>query len=117
MTTSTTPNWRQAFNQWEEAVAPVLEEITASSGFHDLLAVATRMNATMAEEAEKLSRQWLHAFNLPAATDISKLRHQIAGLEQEVKATKRLVKQQADDQAVPDEGRAVLNLVDNANGS
>jgi hypothetical protein len=74
------------FNSWEKAVAPGLEDLTASTGFRDLMAVGLKANADLAREIEKASRQWLHLWNLPAATDVRKLRKQVAGLERELVA-------------------------------
>jgi hypothetical protein len=81
-----TPLWRQMFNSWEKAVAPGLEELTASNGFRDVMAAGLKVNADVAREIERASRQWLHLWNLPAATDIRKLRKQVSGLERELLA-------------------------------
>lgn len=88
---SETPAWRQMYDAWEKAVAPGLEEMTASSGFQDILASAAKMNANLAKEMERASRRWLHMWNLPAATDVRSLRRQIADLESELKAVRRAV--------------------------
>lgn len=79
-----TPLWRQMYNSWEKAVAPGLQEVTASNGFRDLLAVALKTNADIAREIERTSRQWLHLWNLPAASDVRRLRQQITGLERDL---------------------------------
>ncbi len=81
-----TPLWRQMYNAWEKTVSPPLQELTASTGFRDLMALGLRTNAEIAREVERLSRQWLHLWNLPAATDVRKLRKQVAGLERELLA-------------------------------
>ncbi|MEM9561377.1 MAG: hypothetical protein AAGA93_02085 [Actinomycetota bacterium] len=81
-----TPLWRQVYNAWEQAVSPPLQELTSSTGFRDLMALGLRTNAEIAREVERLSRQWLHLWNLPAATDVRKLRKQVAGLERELLA-------------------------------
>lgn len=88
------PTWRRLFNAWEEAVAPGLEEMTASTGFRDIMASATRANATLAEQIERTSRQWLHLWNLPTATDVRKLRRQVSGLERELRAIRRELEEQ-----------------------
>ena len=58
----------QLFHMLGEAVAPGLEELTASSEFRDVTAHHGQPAARKRSEAA--SRQWLHALNLPAATDI-----------------------------------------------
>lgn len=81
---SDTPLWRQMFNTWEKSAAPGLQEMTASSGFQDLLALAAQANTSVAQEMEKASRAWLHMWNLPAGTDVRSLRRQVASLEREI---------------------------------
>ena len=76
--------WRRAFDAWEKAVAPGLEDLTASQEFRDTLAMATKLNAAARRQAERNTRMWLHAFNVPTATDVRKLRRQISSLEKEV---------------------------------
>ena len=80
-----TPVWRQLFDSWEKAVAPGLEDMTASSQFRDALATMTRATGSIQSETERMSRQWLHLWNLPAAGDVRALRRQIASLDKEVK--------------------------------
>jgi len=78
------PAWRRAFNAWEKSTAPALEDLTASTGFRDLLAAGVRWNNAIAEQVERTSRQWLHLWNLPAATDVRRLREQVARLQTEI---------------------------------
>lgn len=93
---SNSPTWRQMFDAWEKAVAPGLEEMTASPGFQDVLALSARLNASVTAEAERLSRQWLHFWNLPTATDVRKLRQQISTLEREVQTLRRSLRDESD---------------------
>lgn len=86
------PRWRQLFDTWEKAVAPGLEDLTASTEFRQAIGSATKLNAAMARQVEAASRQWLHAMNLPTASDVRKLRRQIASLEDEVSALRRAVR-------------------------
>jgi len=81
-----TPLWRQVYNSWEQAVTPGLQQVTASNGFRDLMAMGMKANADLTREIERASRQWLHLWNLPAATDVRRLRQQVSGLERELLA-------------------------------
>lgn len=81
-----TPLWRQVYNSWEQAVTPGLQQVTASTGFRDLMAMGMKANADLTREIERASRQWLHLWNLPAATDVRRLRQQVSGLERELLA-------------------------------
>jgi len=81
-----TPLWRQVYNSWEQAVTPGLQQVTASTGFRDLMAMSMKANADLTREIERASRQWLHLWNLPAATDVRRLRQQVSSLERELLA-------------------------------
>ena len=84
-----TAAWRQMYNEWEKAVAPGLEQLTASDGFRDVMAIGTQITRAVMTETEKMSRQWLHMWNLPAAGDVRNLRRQIASLDKEVQSLRR----------------------------
>ena len=86
-----TPLWRQAFNAWEKAASPVLQQTATSPAFRDLMRVSTRVNKAVAAEFEQASRQWLHAMNLPAATDLHRLRSQVRELQKELEGVRQAV--------------------------
>ncbi|MFT7646275.1 MAG: hypothetical protein ACI8Y4_001009 [Candidatus Poriferisodalaceae bacterium] len=81
--------WRKMYNRWEAAVAPSLEQATASDAFRDIVAVGMQMTRTIRDETEKAGRQWLHMWNLPAAGDVRNLRRQISSLDLEVQSLRR----------------------------
>lgn len=86
-----TPLWRQAFNAWEKAASPVLQQTATSPAFRDFMRVSTRVNKAMAAEFEQASRQWLHAVNLPAATDLRRMRAQVRELEKELHGVRQAI--------------------------
>ncbi len=94
------PLWRQAFNSWEKAAAPLLEQTAASPAFRDFLRVSVRVNKAVAAEFESASRQWLHAMNLPAATDVRKMRSQLRQLDAELQRVQRTLGDLAADTAL-----------------
>ena len=53
--------------------------------------VSTRVNKAVAAEFEQASRQWLHAMNLPAATDLHRLRSQVRELQKELEGVRQAV--------------------------
>lgn len=83
--------WREIYNQWEKAVAPGLQEFAASDGFRDFMAAGAKVTSAFTAEFERASRSWLHFWNLPAATDVRKLRQQVASIDREIKGLKSLV--------------------------
>lgn len=76
--------WRAMYDQWERASAPMLEQIAGSDAVRDVIAVSLSASKAVMAETERLSRQWLHAWNLPAAGDVRQLRTEIARLSAEV---------------------------------
>lgn len=88
------PLWKQLFDTVEKAAAPVMAEATSSSGFAEIMKVGLKINADMQNQAEALSRQWLHAWNLPAAGDLAYLKGQIGSLEAEVRSLRRTLESQ-----------------------
>lgn len=83
--------WREMYNEWEKAVAPGLQELTASDGFRDLMAAGAKVTSAFTAEFERASRRWLHFWNLPAATDVRRLRQQVASLDREIAGLKSAV--------------------------
>jgi hypothetical protein len=83
--------WREIYNEWEKAVAPGLQQFAASDGFRDFMAASAKVTSAFAAEFERASRRWLHFWNLPAATDVRKLRQQVAAVDRELKGLKNLV--------------------------
>lgn len=83
--------WREIYNEWEKAVAPGLQQFAASDGFRDFMAASAKVSSAFAAEFERTSRRWLHFWNLPAATDVRKLRQQVAAVDRELKGLKNLV--------------------------
>ena len=94
------PLWRQAFDSWEKAASPVLQKTAVSPGFRDFMRVSTRVNKSVAAEFEKASRQWLHAMNLPAATDVRRLRAQLRELDKELHGLRSAVESLAEDATI-----------------
>lgn len=83
--------WREIYDEWEKAVAPGLQQLTASDGFRDFMAASAKVTSALTAEFERASRRWLHLWNLPAATDVRKLRQQVAAVDRELKGLKNLV--------------------------
>ncbi|WP_419945503.1 poly(R)-hydroxyalkanoic acid synthase subunit PhaE [Candidatus Poriferisodalis sp.] len=83
--------WREIYNEWEKAVAPGLQQFAASDGFRDFMAASAKVTNALTAEFERASRRWLHFWNLPAATDVRKLRQQVAAVDRELKSLKNLV--------------------------
>ncbi len=79
------PRWRQAFDAVERRVTPRAEEVVRSEAFA-VGAALTRRAATLARgSARDLTTRAWHLLNLPAGTDVSRLRAQVGALDREVR--------------------------------
>jgi hypothetical protein len=81
----TGPLWRQAFDAAERAVAPRAEDLVRSEYFSLATAVVRRARTVAGRSVQGLSARAWHLVNLPAGSDISRLRAQIGSLDREVR--------------------------------
>jgi hypothetical protein len=79
------PLWRKGFDLVEGAAGRRLEDLVRTGGFAQALGLAARARADVAAAVERRTRGALHLFNLPAASDVTRLRRQVAALDHEVR--------------------------------
>ena len=79
------PPWRRAFDALERGTAGPLEQAVATGAFADALALAVKARGRVRSEMERQSRRVLHAWNLPAASDIARVNRRIAELESQIR--------------------------------
>jgi hypothetical protein len=82
---STPPRWRQAFDTVERAVAPRAEELVRTPYFSLGVALARRAQTLAGRSVQDLTARAWHLVNLPAGSDVSRLRAQIGALDREVR--------------------------------
>ena len=79
------PRWRQAFDAVERRVTPRAEEVVRSEAFA-VGAALTRRAVTLARgTARGATTRFWHLLDLPAGTDVSRLRAQVGALDREVR--------------------------------
>jgi hypothetical protein len=83
--TPAAPLWRQAFDAAERAVAPRAEQLVRTPYFALGTALARRAQTLAGQSVQRLSARAWHLVNLPAGSDISRLRAQIGSLDREVR--------------------------------
>jgi hypothetical protein len=81
---SKAPLWLHTIHRLERAIGGPLECALHSDTYFDLVAEATRARGRAGRTVEGLSRRWLHLLNLPAGSDIRRLREQLARMERRV---------------------------------
>src|SRR4051794_38202152 len=85
------PLWRRMFDSWNAQVGTRLEQVVRTDAFADQAAWIAGLNRRRNEMAEQMSRRLLHAWNLPTAGDVAKLKRQVESLERQLhKANKTL---------------------------
>ena len=79
------PLWRQAFDAAERAVTPRAENLVRTEGFNVGAALVRRAQTLAKDSARGLTARAWHLINLPAGSDVSRLRAQIGSLDREVR--------------------------------
>lgn len=90
------PKWLRAVIRVERAIGQPVESAVRSDVYFGLVTKATRVRRKVAGAAEGVSRRCLHTLNLPAGSDLKRLRQQLARME-------RRLNQLSDDVAELDE--------------
>jgi hypothetical protein len=80
-----TPLWRQAFDAAESRVTPHADRLVRTPAFAVATALLGRSRATARGAARGLTARAWHLVNLPAGSDISRLRAQVGALDREVR--------------------------------
>lgn len=93
MPTPTLPRWRQGFDLAEKSVGPLLEAVVRSEPFAIAVGIATRAQKAVRDEAARQTRRWLHALNLPAASDMTRILGEVGRLSAGVRELGRRVEQ------------------------
>jgi hypothetical protein len=77
--------WRQAFDAAEKRVTPHAEQLVRTPGFALAVALARRTEATARGAVRGLTARAWHLVNLPAGSDVSRLRAQVGALDREIR--------------------------------
>jgi hypothetical protein len=75
------PLWLKVVHRVERAVGVPVESAVRSDTYFDLVSLLTRTTGKAKGTAESLSRRGLHLLNLPAGSDVSRLREQLLRME------------------------------------
>lgn len=79
------PLWRQAFDAVERRVTPHADELVRTPGFAVGAALLRRAQTVARSSAQGVSARAWHLLNLPAGSDVTRLRTQIGALDREVR--------------------------------
>ena len=96
------PLWRQVVDEIDTRVTPAANSLVRTNLFADTVAAATRLETRARRRLERQSTQWLHMWNLPTASDVRRMRSQLAAVE----ARLRDISERLEDQQLEAERRA-----------
>jgi hypothetical protein len=82
---SESPLWRQAFDAAEKRVTPHADQLVRTPAFALAAALTRRTQAVVRGTARGVTARAWHLVNLPAGSDISRLRAQVGALDREVR--------------------------------
>jgi hypothetical protein len=98
--------WRRAFDAAERTVAPTLESLVRTDEYARVAATVTWAQAAVRHRLADTSAAVWHLVNLPAGTDLARLRAQVGALDREVRRlTLRLEEEQSRHRPDREEGR------------
>jgi hypothetical protein len=83
--TGPAPLWRQAYDAAERRVTPRADRLVRTPSFAVGAAVLRRAQNLARSSAEGVTARAWHLLNLPAGSDVSRLRAQIGALDREVR--------------------------------
>ena len=78
------PLWLRAVQRFERAIGEPVESILHSDGYFDVVTELHRLRSRTGRTLEGLSRRVLHLFNLPAGSDIRRVRAQLGRIERQL---------------------------------
>lgn len=78
------PRWLQTILRLERAIGEKVESAVRSDAYFDVVTQANRGRKRLTGLTEKMSREWLHLWNLPAHTDVRSLHEQLARTERRI---------------------------------
>src|SRR3954447_7169894 len=96
------PLWRQTYDAVDSRVAPQLESLVQTRQFAQVLSLGLRAQNEARRAVERRSRQLWHLVNLPAGSDLTRLRDQVVSLDRRVRELTR----QLEDQSLEEARRA-----------
>jgi hypothetical protein len=79
-----TPLWLRTVYRLERAVGEPLETLLRSDAYFDAVTELLRARHRYGRAVEGVSRRLLHLLNLPAGTDIRRVREQLARVERQL---------------------------------
>jgi hypothetical protein len=88
------PGWLDLVLRLEREIGSRLERVVRSDEYFELTGQLNRARKRFSDRFEGVQEEWLHLFNVPAGTDVRRLREQLSRVERELETlTLRLADQ------------------------
>jgi hypothetical protein len=78
---SAKPLWLRAVYRLERAIGEPVEAVVRTETYFDVMTTATRTTKSVKRKVTGVSTRALHLVNLPAGTDVQRMREQLARME------------------------------------
>lgn len=78
------PLWVRLVHDLERAIGAPIEAAVRSDEYFDIVTQLNRARAKLTKTVESVSEEMLHLFNLPAATDMRRVREQLSRVERQL---------------------------------
>ena len=101
------PRWRRAFDAAEAAITPRADALVHTHEFSTGAAAVARARAAARARLTGLSSRAWHVLNLPAGTDLRRLRSQLGEIDRELRRLNMRLEQSHDPTAESDPGNDV----------
>lgn len=79
------PTPRAVYDRIEALAAPALESVIRTEEFARVTALVTGVNRGARKRASRIAARAWHTLNLPAGTDVQRLRHQVGSLDRDLR--------------------------------
>jgi hypothetical protein len=94
------PLWLDAVRRFERAIGDPIESIVTSEAYFDAMTRFKRAQSQVTDKVENVTNDMYRMFNIPAGSDVRKLREQLSRMERRLEAmSKELAKR--DSASVP----------------
>jgi hypothetical protein len=74
----------ELIQRFERAIGEPIEAFVGSDSYFDLMTQAKRARSLVTRTFEDVWEEWLHLFNVPAATDVRRLKEQLGRVERQL---------------------------------
>jgi hypothetical protein len=78
------PRWRQGYDAIERALEPQISAVLGHDRFGQAVGVGVHVHQSARHLAASSTRRLLHAFNLPAGTDVTRILNEIGSLKRQL---------------------------------